>query len=382
MYGGHDYYLTNLSSPFGGQETVTMTNTSEVEPDVANLMTVVVTQENISFFKNLELLETISIKRPITDCFNSLEGMLVGDTGLSIAQLKFYPKALSLTSIEEIYLQGSTLDEISTGSVPETPTETDLQKVERSIQTTVNAIDKTVKDQQPLQEYNSVLSTVEGAIATVVAKTFSPSMPLGRIAMNKTLHSDPSVPGRQHYQLMKGPWHLDMKKIDDVGKANGATFDGERYWHQDDFPKTAGTGVTYAYWFKNGYTPEDLSWGTFHIAYMTGGTTLDSRCYGLYWETSGIWTDLQGGKPSFAYPLWKDLHKSYTPKFQISDRAWRHIAWVFDENDDTVTYYLDGFPLQKRAWGKSVKEMDCAPANVTIGFRYPGTTYFHPVRSV
>ncbi len=121
--------------------------------------------------------------------------------------------------------------------------------------------------------------------------------------------------------------------------------------------------------------PPGQSWGTFHIAVHTAGPNSDTRCYGLFWETAGIWTDLRDGNPPFAYPLWDELNKSYTKKFQISDTAWRHIAWVFDENDDTVTYYLDGQFLQKRKWGKSVKQMDCAPANVTVGHRYPGNTY-------
>jgi hypothetical protein len=54
---------------------------------------------------------------------------------------------------------------------------------------------------------------------------------------------------------------------------------------------------------------------------------------------------------------------------------------VFDESDDTVAYYLDGKLLQKRKWGKPVKEMDCAPANVTVGHRYPGNTYQWDVRT-
>jgi hypothetical protein len=54
---------------------------------------------------------------------------------------------------------------------------------------------------------------------------------------------------------------------------------------------------------------------------------------------------------------------------------------VFDEDDDTVSYYLDGQFLQKRKWGKPVKEMDCAPANVTVGHRYPGNTYQMDVRT-
>jgi hypothetical protein len=372
-YGGHDYYLTN-SGTYNGEEKVSMSNNTEIVPNTPALMTIVVTQTSVTFYRNLDVLGVVNISRPVTDCFNSLEGIFIGDTGLKIGQLRFFPKALSITSIEEIYLQGSTLDDVSTGSMAAQLQESETQKMAREVQSTVSAIDRTVKDQQPQQEFNQVLTSIESVKQNLAKRTQSPEMPLGRINMSTTLVTDP-VSKRQYTQLLNGPWLLNSRKLTSSDRANGASFDGERYWHENDFPKSAGTGINYAYWFRNGPVPEGQTQGTFHIAYHTAGPSSDTRCYGLFWETAGIWTDLKGGNPPYAYPLWDELNKSYTKKFQVSDSAWRHLAWVFDENDDTVTYYLDGQVLQKRKWGKPVKEMDCAPANVTVGHRYPGNTY-------
>ncbi len=214
-------------------------------------MTIVVTQTNVTFYRNLEVLEVVKITRPITDCFNSLEGMFVGDTGLKIGQLRFYPKALSITSIEEIYLQGGTLDDVSTGSMAAEPQESEVQKMARSVQATVSAIDRTVKDQQPQQEFNQVLTSIEAVKRNLAKRTLAPEMPLGRINMSTALVMDP-VSKRNYTQLLTGPWLLNSRKMTEADKANGASFDGERYWHQNDFPKYAGTGINYAYWFRNG----------------------------------------------------------------------------------------------------------------------------------
>lgn len=376
-YGGHDYYLTKPES-YLGEEKVQMSKSYEIVPNKPTLMTVVVTKTDITFYYDLEKLESVTIPRPVTDCFNQLEGMLVGDTGLTIGQLKFYPKALTKTSIEEIYRQGSTLDEVSTGSEPESLGENEFKKLERSVKKSVSNLERSVEDQEVTAEYNLVMASVENNRNNLNARALSPSHPIGRIQMNQTVFTDNS--NKTYKVLMKGPWNINVRaRTQDEISTRDAKFDGERYWHDDDFPDHSSQSLTYAYWFRNGPVPEGQSAGTFHIAFMNGGWKSDTRCYGLYWETWGIWWDLDGGNPNSAYPLNTDLNESYTKKYYVSDNAWRHIAWTFDMADDTVTYYLDGQVLQKTKWGRPVGEMDCAPANVTIGHRYPGMTYHHPV---
>jgi hypothetical protein len=55
--------------------------------------------------------------RPLTDCGNGGDGLLLGDVGLTLGQLRFYPRALTSANIQELYQYGATFEDISTGSV-------------------------------------------------------------------------------------------------------------------------------------------------------------------------------------------------------------------------------------------------------------------------
>ena len=50
----------------------------------------------------------------LTDCFNDGKGISVGDANMELGQLRSYVRALSLSSIQEIFELGSSLADIST----------------------------------------------------------------------------------------------------------------------------------------------------------------------------------------------------------------------------------------------------------------------------
>lgn len=100
-YGAHDFY-DRTDSLMKRQEVVGLGSSVPFQSEHFALMTVVVAGEDDSFYKNLELQGSAKMPRPVTDCFNNLEGVLVGDTGMTIAQLRFYPQAMTLSSIEEV----------------------------------------------------------------------------------------------------------------------------------------------------------------------------------------------------------------------------------------------------------------------------------------
>ena len=74
----------------------------------------VVNSSHVKFYQDIELLGIKKMPRPLTDCFNNGEGILVGGTDMEVGQLRFYPRSLSLANIEEIYAFGSTLADIAT----------------------------------------------------------------------------------------------------------------------------------------------------------------------------------------------------------------------------------------------------------------------------
>jgi hypothetical protein len=64
-----------------------------------------------------QLLETKRLPRVITDCYSS-EGLWVGDAGLQLGKLIFYPSELTPEQIAEIHHGGSTLVDFASGSDP------------------------------------------------------------------------------------------------------------------------------------------------------------------------------------------------------------------------------------------------------------------------
>uniref|UniRef100_A0A7S0W9M5 Polycystin cation channel PKD1/PKD2 domain-containing protein n=1 Tax=Hemiselmis tepida TaxID=464990 RepID=A0A7S0W9M5_9CRYP len=376
-YGGHDFFATPADSRADSsvkQEAVQLSNETAFPPDEHRLLTVVVTGTTVTFYSNLENLGTAQMPRPVTDCFNNLEGMLVGDTGMTIGQLSFYPKALTRTIIEEIYIGGGTLDDLSTGTRPARLTETEMGELSRSLTSAVGVVDQSVAEQAPKAEVNLVMQAVDiekiAGNASAATAIVAPSLPVGAIAFNHTRTvADATNPSRSYYQLLGGPWLLD-----DAPKANGATFDGERWWRADQFPRFTGRGVSFTAWFRNVACPEGKSCGTF-MASAHESKESSARCWSAWLETDGIYWDTPGGTPTFGYPLNEHLNPSYSQKFKLTSDTWRHVTFVYNEDTDDLEYYLDGVLTYKSYWGKSVKEMDCGPVNVSIGYRWPGYTY-------
>lgn len=44
-------------------------------------------QGTVAFYSNLDPLGSAAMPRQLTDCFNSLEGVLIGDAGLQLGQV-------------------------------------------------------------------------------------------------------------------------------------------------------------------------------------------------------------------------------------------------------------------------------------------------------
>ena len=63
-----------------------------VRIDEFMLLTLVVTESQAIFYENLEVVGRVAIPRPLTDCFNNFEGMLLGAAGMELGQVRFYPE--------------------------------------------------------------------------------------------------------------------------------------------------------------------------------------------------------------------------------------------------------------------------------------------------
>jgi len=76
-YGVHDVFPTDVGMRHTHlrQIEVSLPKPPTFQHTQYSLLTVIVTQTNITFWRNLEHLGTVGIERPVTDCFNDAEGV-------------------------------------------------------------------------------------------------------------------------------------------------------------------------------------------------------------------------------------------------------------------------------------------------------------------
>ena len=107
-YGAHDFdpRLSPFETAAQDQYEARMATAIPFEPDTYVLLTIVVSQTTVQYFKNTEFLGSSSLPRPdLTDCFNGGEGTLIGDPGLELGVVRYYPFSLTTLQIEEVRLQ-------------------------------------------------------------------------------------------------------------------------------------------------------------------------------------------------------------------------------------------------------------------------------------
>lgn len=363
-YGGHDFYSTSEIS--GGSRTQEVVELSDPKPFVAHkftLLTVVVREisENKSvafFYRNLEEIGNATLPRPITDCFNNQEGVLVGDAGMTLGQLRFYPRAMTLSSIQEVYEGGSFLSDISTGSVPGRPIESEIEVMSRGLHTAFVNVEQGIADQHPRQEIDLVLQSVEAALSNQAPSLTSPEAPFGLTPIDPTLRADAN--GRQFTQLIEGPFTLSEPAPGD-----------ERYFAPAAFPDWSGRGVSFTMWYRH---PECsiASCGTYLLSAHHEGAQSSARCWSLWVEDIAVYFDSMKSDPPYVYAV-----GVMERKFQISHNHWRHFTFVFDENTDTFLFYQDGDLVYTAPFGSVVKDANCVTdeMRITFGARFPAWSW-------
>jgi len=109
-YGAHDFdpRLSPFESSTQEQYEARTAKAIPFEPHTYVLMTMVVNKTSVQFFRDTELLDSLSLPRPdLTDCFNGGEGTLIGDPGLELGVVRYYPFSLTTLQIEEVRLTRS-----------------------------------------------------------------------------------------------------------------------------------------------------------------------------------------------------------------------------------------------------------------------------------
>ena len=294
-----------------------------------------------------------------------------------LGNLRFYPKLLQRNEIEEIYLYGSSLGDISTGSKPEnveeevwqlgtSTTHAKITEVKTLMETSVSA--EVLHVVQAAQKHTQGLhSQGDGAGA-------SPAMPAGDTRAEswsegasehvKTVDAD--LAQRRHHKIVSGPYRLS--------KVHGSEV---RYLTH--VPSFFGTGMTLSWWYR--HMPCAAGAKRCGLYFLHAGDFVsfggsNDLCWSAWIENGAFWYDepVNGG-----YRKFEDW--GMPNKFHFhSHKIWRHMALQFNEASDHLLLFIDGNKVFESAWGggtNTISRADCQGLGKkwALGHSHPGDTY-------
>ena len=206
-------------------------------PEQEVLLTMVVTEAKVTFFQNLEKLGESELPRQgaMTDCFNGGEGTLIGSAGVSLGVVRYYPFAMNVRKVEEIFRQGGLLSDLSTGTTPDATDSSPIAGIGRALGESITKVDLAVSRRQTSSQINVALQ--EAKANPPPAVTRSPTAPEGVINASAT-NGNTDAKGNKYTQLVLGPYFLSSTKT----SGNHRTISG--------YPSFAGTGATFTYWYR------------------------------------------------------------------------------------------------------------------------------------
>lgn len=179
------------------------------------LLTVIISENEVVFFQNLDRVGRVALPRPVTDCTSdSSGGIFVGSAGMSLGSLRFFPKALTHEDIKELFLYGAQLSDMSTGAQPFRPgaEASGVGLAQRSIESKLAVLESRFSERQHQLEVALVIKAVQEQGAQVLPA--SPPMPTGDTASESFSPENGTHVARQDaanvsfYQLLTGPVRL------------------------------------------------------------------------------------------------------------------------------------------------------------------------------
>ncbi|KAJ1489903.1 hypothetical protein T484DRAFT_1778767, partial [Baffinella frigidus] len=280
--------------------------------------------------------------------------------GLELGSLRFYPRGLTESSLEEIASNGGLLSDLTQGSEPEI-VELEQQLTDTSISSLVGTSRAVLEAQDKV---TSMLTAIDSRPSHTANAHRSANAPTGEIPVNSSSATGTSgdnssgIADRGFFRLLLGPARLLGES-----EATQRVLTG--------IPDFFGTGATISTWFRPGAqtctTPPCLSvlleardladpflgTGCFSLGfigrnlYMKNPKAATKHIMpGAVIPEEGVQTDACRGVDRF---IGSNLYmknptaatKHIMPgavipeEFEVQEeKVWRHIAWVFDETSD------------------------------------------------
>lgn len=293
-------------------------------------------------------------------------GVLIGSSGLEIGQLRFYPKALEESEIEEIYQDGSRLADMSTGSEPANAAESELLAVQRSITGDILQVQASMRSRQDSVQSDITAQAVNIQNAKSATLYSSPAMSVGDTNSTSwdgangthTPTADTVLFGRKFYQVVHGAHRLT------------ATSDAEARYITNA-PDFVGSGATITFWYRHVQCSVKTCGAYFLHAgdfKAFGGKT--DWCWTAWFENEAFWNDVS---PNSGYEYFDD--HGVVDKFKLEGQiVWRHMSLQFDEITDMFRLYMDGTLVFEDPWGGPVSAVDCVGKGKkwSLGHAHPG----------
>lgn len=339
----HDLFPTDLDASGKRHLELQLPNPPETQPEEYALLALLVNTTHVSFYKNLDYLGSVSMPRPLTDCFNNFEGILLGGPGIEMGQLRFYPRALTKSDIEEIYQFGSRLSDMSTGSQPFKASEDPLSGLGRSLKGALDQVQSAVANRQELLELTATAQLVEESknarlwnASFDYATTPFPVGETNALSWNggDNVETVDSQTSRNYYKLLENAAWLTKTTNDD-----------QRFI--SNMPSFLGTGATLTWWYRHIPCP-GVTCGVylFHSGDFSGVGGAKQWCWTVWIEDEALWFDAGGGGYTYFESDMKVSHK-FKPS---GDKFWRHMAFQMDEGSDTIRFFLDGVIVLEKNW--------------------------------
>mmetsp|Transcript_21274 Transcript_21274/g.46660 ORF Transcript_21274/g.46660 Transcript_21274/m.46660 type:complete len:1658 (-) Transcript_21274:219-5192(-) len=350
-WGAHDFHPSGQSAPTDVDHHVML---PLLYDGSLTLLTIVFNGTHITLFKNMQEMSSATLSAPLTNCHND-RGIMVGDTGLTLSQLRFYPMILTPERVREVYEHGFLISKIGSASDP-VNIEPDFnenlmlqftilsQSVEKSAHEIISQ--QGVKN---IQQTNDELKSSQLAdlLDAVHEVPHFPEVPSGELPPPPEKYD--AISNRSYYEL--------------VGKAVRVSKDpsSASYWTSADFPRWKGSSVTFMTWFKGkNVGPYILAKSS--VNQGRGMMGIMEQCWSFWYERDGVFAvrrflnGLPGGTSRTA-PI-------QDPRTHPSLEFWRHLAIVLDNTTDTWSAYLDGEEVLEMEGGnmvagRQVGMMDC-----------------------
>lgn len=281
-YAGHDYFPASPTFPpegAGRQIEIELHERRGFQSGEFALLTLAVTGSEVVFYENTRELGRTRLVAPLSDCLNDGVGVLTGEAGMEIGDLRFHPVQLTGQLIEELLFNGGSLGDFSSGSQPAVLKISEIEALHGSVTSSISDLDKHSATRKVSSDIKAVIDrNLQGAASSGSASGYSesPPAPLGDIAANQTSIVDVNT-NREYHSLYMGPGRLTETR----------TIETHRFIK--DAPLFTGTGATLSFWYRapDCSDPTDAC-GVFLFSAFEGTPASAQRCWTLWLERGKV----------------------------------------------------------------------------------------------